>query len=100
MPGPAFVAAIIDVVPVERRSRAFNLQFWAFNLGLAGASLLAGLLAEWSYAGLFLIDAAATLVTGLLIAWKVPETLSPSAEPAGRGLRPVLVDRVFWSSWV
>ena len=99
MPGPAFVAAIIDVVPVERRSRAFNLQFWAFNLGLAGASLLAGLLAEWSYLGLFLIDAAATLLTGLLIAWKVPETLTRSpasaAAPGPGGLRTVLADRIF-----
>jgi MFS family permease len=98
MPGPAFVAAIIDVVPAERRSRAFNLQFWAFNLGMAGASLLAGLLAEWSYAGLFLLDAVATLVTGLLIAWKVPETLNRSAARAPqtrRGLRIVLTDRIF-----
>ncbi|WP_438862127.1 MFS transporter [Paractinoplanes aksuensis] len=75
MAAPAFVAAIIDVTPAEKRSRAFNLQFWALNLGLAGASLLAGLLAQWSYQGLFLIDAACTLATGLLIARKVPETL-------------------------
>ncbi|MEU8607943.1 MFS transporter [Actinoplanes sp. NPDC048791] len=98
MPGPAFVAAIIDVVPAERRSRAFNLQFWAFNLGMAGASLLAGLLAEWSYLGLFLIDAASTLLTGVLIAWKVPETLSrrPStAATTGAGMRTVLADRIF-----
>ena len=95
MPGPAFVAAIVDVVPVERRSRAFNLQFWAFNLGMAGASLVAGLLAEWSYTGLFLIDAGSTLVTGLLIAWKVPETLRRSEARTERGLRPVLVDRIF-----
>ena len=74
MPGPAFVAAIIDVVPAENRSRAFNLQFWAFNLGMAGASLLAGVLAEWSYLGLFLIDAASTGLTCVLIAWKVPVT--------------------------
>ncbi|AGZ46315.1 MFS transporter [Actinoplanes friuliensis] len=99
MSGPAFVAAIIDVVPAERRSRAFNLQFWAFNLGMAGASLLAGLLAEWSYLGLFLLDAASTVLTGVLIAWKVPETLS--RRPAevvpdrGRGMRTVLADRVF-----
>ena len=99
MPSPAFVAAIIDVVPVERRSRAFNLQFWAFNLGLAGASLLAGLLAEWSYLGLFLIDAAATVLTGVLIAVKVPETLSRrpavAVPGAGRGMRTVLADRIF-----
>jgi MFS family permease len=96
MPGPAFVAAIIDVVPAERRSRAFNLQFWAFNLGLAGASLLAGLLAEWSYLGLFLIDAASTVLTGVLIAWKVPETLTRRRTTAATpGLGTVLADRIF-----
>ena len=99
MPSPAFVAAIIDVVPAERRSRAFNLQYWAFNLGMAGASLLAGMLAEWSYLGLFLIDAAATVLTGVLIAWKVPETLSRrptvAGPDAGRGMRAVLADRIF-----
>lgn len=95
-PSPAFVAAIIDVVPADRRSRAFNLQFWAFNLGTAGASLLAGLLASWSYAGLFLIDAATTLVTVTLIAWKVPETLTRPAVHVGlRGLRTVLGDHIF-----
>lgn len=100
MPSPAFVAAIIDVVPADRRSRAFNLQFWAFNLGMAGASLLAGLLAEWSYLGLFLIDAGSTLATGLLIAWKVPETRNATRVAGQRsagtpGLRTVLADRIF-----
>uniref|UniRef100_UPI003F6918D2 MFS transporter n=1 Tax=Paractinoplanes polyasparticus TaxID=2856853 RepID=UPI003F6918D2 len=118
MAAPAFVAAIIDVTPADKRSRAFNLQFWALNLGLAGASLLAGLLAQWSYQALFLIDAACTLATGVLIAWKVPETLRtlppPSLSPSlsllpspspvsssapklrGRGgLGTVLTDRIF-----
>ncbi|MFV2113281.1 MFS transporter [Micromonospora sp. LOL_025] len=75
MPSPAFVAAIVDVVPKRRRSRAFNLQFWAFNLGMAVASLLAGLLAEASFVALFLVDAAATVLAAAVIAWKVPETL-------------------------
>ncbi|TWG25953.1 putative MFS family arabinose efflux permease [Actinoplanes teichomyceticus] len=97
MPGPAFVAAITDTVPAGHRLRAFNLQFWAFNLGTAGASLLAGLLARWSYLGLFLIDAASTLVTALLIAWKVPETLGGAGRsgPATGGMRTVLADRIF-----
>ncbi|MFI6075176.1 MDR family MFS transporter [Actinoplanes sp. NPDC051343] len=97
-PSPAFVAAIIDVVPAGRRSRAFNLQFWAFNLGTAGASLLAGVLASWSYVGLFLIDAATTLTTVLVIAWKVPETLKRGVVhvgATGRGLRTVFNDRIF-----
>nr|WP_230415045.1 MFS transporter [Micromonospora tarapacensis] len=106
MPSPAFVAAIVDVVPEQRRSRAFNLQFWAFNLGMAVASLLAGLLAEASYVALFLVDAIATLATAGLIAWKVPETLArrPPAAPApdtrvsrsrGPGLQTALRDRHF-----
>jgi MFS family permease len=95
-PSPAFVAAIIDVVPAERRSRAFNLQFWAFNLGTAAASLLAGLLAQWSYLGLFLIDASCTLVAAFLIFWKVPETLSrPAAHTRQAGLSTPLTDRIF-----
>ncbi|MEH1011983.1 MFS transporter [Micromonospora sp. CPCC 206060] len=105
MPSPAYVAAIIDVVPPERRSRAFNLQFWAFNLGMAVASLLAGILAEASYLALFLVDAGAALTTAALIAWKVPETLGRSrrAQATGGvrsgggegGLRTALTDRTF-----
>ncbi|MEU5725788.1 MFS transporter [Micromonospora sp. NPDC047738] len=103
MPGPAFVAAIVDVVPEERRSRAFNLQFWAFNLGMAVASLLAGVLAEASYLALFLVDAAATLAAAAVVALKVPETLARRAAApqvvAGRSRRPglhtALTDRTF-----
>ncbi|MET8092277.1 MFS transporter [Micromonospora sp. NPDC005220] len=111
MPSPAFVAAIVDVVPAERRSRAFNLQFWAFNLGMAVASLLAGVLAEASFTALFLVDAAATLTAALVIGWKVPETLrlarptvalppatraAPKSARARRpGLHTALTDRTF-----
>ncbi|PWR07938.1 MFS transporter, partial [Micromonospora sicca] len=91
MPSPAFVAAIVDVVPEARRSRAFNLQFWAFNLGMAVASLLAGVLAEASFVALFLVDAGTTLAAAAIIAWKVPETLArarrrgAAADTAGPG---------------
>ncbi|HEX5541839.1 MAG TPA: MFS transporter [Micromonospora sp.] len=99
MSAPAFVAAIVDTVPQELRSRAFNLQFWASNLGMAAASLLAGLLAEASYLALFLVDAGCTLVTVALIAWKVPETLVRvrAARSAGprTGLHTALTDRTF-----
>ncbi|MEU8114443.1 MFS transporter [Micromonospora sp. NPDC048947] len=111
MPSPAFVAAIVDVVPAERRSRAFNLQFWAFNLGMAVASLLAGVLAEASFTALFLVDAGATLTAAVVIAWKVPETLRLTRPAAGPppvtvaapksirarrpGLHTALTDRTF-----
>jgi MFS family permease len=103
MPGPAFVAAIVDVVPADRRSRAFNLEFWALNLGMAVASLLAGLVAEASFTALFLVDAGATLTAAAVIGWKVPETLRravPAGHPAAvrprrPGLLTVLSDRIF-----
>jgi hypothetical protein len=41
-----------------------TLQFWTFNLG---ASLPAGALATRSYTALFLIDAACTLTTALVL---------------------------------
>ncbi|GIF64953.1 MFS transporter [Asanoa ishikariensis] len=96
MPMPAFVAAIVDVVPAERRSRAFNLQFWSFNLGMAAAGLLAGLLAQASYLALFLADAGATAVTAVVIAWKVPETFRRHAATRHNGgLLTALTDRTY-----
>jgi MFS family permease len=104
-PGPAFVAAMTDVVPEADRPRAFNLHFWAFNSGLAVASLLAGLLAQQSFTVLFLVDASATLVTAVLLTLRVPETVphrartrpvgAPVAAPAKAGIRVALADRIF-----
>jgi MFS family permease len=98
MPGPAFVAAIVDLVPDPDRTRAFNLQFWAFNLGTAAASLVAGLVAEVSFGLLFTIDATTTLLTALLILFRVPETLTalPQTLPhKASGTRAALTDLIF-----
>jgi len=97
MTGPASVAAIVDVVPEADRTRAFNLQFWAFNLGTAAASLIAGLVAEVSFTLLFVIDGSATLVAALLVLAKVPESLPAGhvEAPAGHGIRTALTDRIF-----
>lgn len=75
MSGPATVAAIIDVVPEEGRARAFNLQFWAFNLGMAVAAALAGVIASVDFFLLFALDAAMTAATALIVRFAVPETL-------------------------
>ncbi|MEU8077306.1 MFS transporter [Catellatospora citrea] len=101
LPGPATVAAIVDVLPEADRSRAFNLQFWAFNMGSAIAAALAGVIAEFSFLALFLIDAGMTAVTAVLVWRLVPETLqrrrpaAASAPGARGGLPVVLRDRVF-----
>ena len=104
---PAFGAMLIDVVPGRDRLRAFTLNYWAINLGFACAAILAGLAAEVSYLLLFVVDAATTVVTALVIFTRVGETrqrtVPPAAAAAGSsgpgagGLRTALSDRVFLS---
>jgi MFS family permease len=71
---PAQQATVADVVPAEERTRAYGYLYWAVNLGFAGAAMIAGFLADVSYTWLFIGDAATTLLCGLVIYWKVPET--------------------------
>ncbi len=96
MPGPATVAAIVDVTPEADRARAFNLQFWAFNLGTSFAAAIAGVVAEFSFFALFAMDAAVTALTALLIWRLVPETLPTRATATPQtSLAKVFADKVF-----
>ncbi|MBO4208070.1 MDR family MFS transporter [Micromonospora echinofusca] len=99
---PAFGAMVIDVVPARDRLRAFSLNYWAINLGFACAALLAGLAAEAGYLLLFVVDAATTLVTAVVVFVKVGETRTavvahPTTATGTRpgGLGTALRDRVF-----
>jgi MFS family permease len=93
---PAAYAAAADLVPVESRTRAYALLYWASNLGFAGASVLAGMLARIDMGLLFVVDAASTLVFGGLVLLGVPETRPTEV---AQGPRPALLapyrDRVF-----
>ncbi|PZG01001.1 MDR family MFS transporter [Micromonospora deserti] len=97
---PAFGAMMVDVVPEKDRLRAFSLNYWAINLGFACAAVLAGLAAEAGYLLLFVVDAATTVVTALIIFAKVRETRTvpagprPDDAPVG-ALRVILTDRVY-----
>lgn len=98
MPGPAVVAAIVDVLPEQDRSRAFNLQFWAFNMGGAIAAALAGVIAEFSFFALFAVDAAMTGLTAILVWRLVPETRPAHVTSRAKrapGLRVAFTDRIF-----
>lgn len=98
---PAFGAMMIDVVPEKDRLRAFSLNYWAINLGFACAAVLAGFAAQAGYLLLFVVDAATTLVTALVIFTRVKETRSAVTGPAVKdtapagALRTILTDRVF-----
>ncbi|MBW5480323.1 MDR family MFS transporter [Streptomyces bambusae] len=89
---PAMQASLTDLVRPEDRQRAFALNYWALNAGGAIAAVLAGLMVRHGYALVFLADAAATLLCGILVLAKVPETRPAPAErptaPASPGSAP------------
>ena len=76
---PAVWTAVVDLVPPVDRPRAYNLLFWAINLGFAAASILAGLLAANGFWLLFIGDAATSFVMALVVLFFVPETRPAAA---------------------
>ncbi|MEC4015645.1 MDR family MFS transporter [Streptomyces sp. H27-D2] len=79
---PAVQAMMADIVAPEDRVRAFSLNFWAINLGVAVSSTVAGLIAAHGYLILFLGEAALTLACAVVVYVKLPES-RPAREPAG-----------------
>jgi MFS family permease len=71
---PAVSAAISDLVPADKRTRAFGYLYWAINLGAALAPIAAGLMANYNYFLLFLGDALTTFIFGLVVLFRIPET--------------------------
>jgi MFS family permease len=74
---PASSAVIADVVGRDDRVRAYNLRYWAINLGAAIGFALAGFLAERNYLYLFIWDAITTAAFGLIVLFFIPETAPP-----------------------
>jgi MFS family permease len=74
---PAMSAAIADVVPIEHRTRAWGLAYWAMNLGWTFGLALGGLIAAQSFTALFVADAATSLAFAAIVARRVPETRPP-----------------------
>jgi MFS family permease len=96
---PAAQAVVADVVAPADRARAFGLNYWAVNLGFAVSLVLGGMIADRSFGGLFLADAATTLLFAAIVFRRVPETRPPEAaaaarEPALAGLAVVASDGV------
>ncbi len=89
---PAVQAFVADVVPAEQRVRAYGLLYWAINMGFAIAPIAAGLVAEWSYTALFIIDGGTMAIYGLIVVARLPETRPVRA--AGEGAAPVGLLRI------
>ena len=81
---PAVSAAVIDLVPADKQTRAFGYIYWAINFGAALAPIAAGLLANVDYFLLFLGDALTTAIFGVIVLKRVPETQARELAAAAR----------------
>jgi len=76
---PAVSASVTDLVPATARTRAFGYIYWAINWGAALGPILAGFMAHYNYFLLFVGDALTTLIYGLIVLRRVPETQPAAA---------------------
>jgi MFS family permease len=81
---PAVNAAVTDLVAPADRTRGFAYMYWAINVGAGVAPVIAGLMAHLDYFLLFAGDALTTLVYGLLVLWRFPESQTSTVGHAAR----------------
>ena len=82
---PASAALVQDIVPPEKRVMAYSVQRFAINLAWSLGPAVAGFLAEYSFFWLFVVDAATSVVFGI-IAWLfLPRGRRTAREHAGWG---------------
>jgi MFS family permease len=94
---PAVQATVADLLKPGERVRAYGLLFWAINLGFSVSTVSAGVLASVGYGLLFWLNAATSVIAGLVIWVMVPESRPVLDEGvARRPLLPVVLhDTVF-----
>jgi len=91
---PAINATVADILPAAEVQRGYGLLYWANNLGIGISALVGGMLASKSWLGLFLADAATTLLFAAIVFRRVPESRpQASAGAAPRGWSALLADR-------
>ncbi|NUT22461.1 MAG: MFS transporter [Hamadaea sp.] len=91
---PAANALVAGSVQGERRTRAFSLMHWVFNIGTAGAATMAGFLAAHGYALLFAIDAVTCLVFAVIAATLLPRVAAARRTSERGGYGVLLADRL------
>jgi len=93
----AVSATVADLLQPAERVRAYGLLFWAINLGFSISTVSAGVLASIGYGLLFWLNAATSVIAGIVIWTMVPESRPQLDEGAKRRplLPVVLRDRIF-----
>jgi len=79
---PAMAAVLVDAVATkQQRLAAFGVFRFAQNIGAALGGVLGGLVASISYVGLFLGEAAALLLFGMIVAVLLRDAPQPRSDP-------------------
>jgi MFS family permease len=90
-------ALIADLVPPESRVAAMGVLRFFLNAGFAAGPAAAGILADRSFLLLFSLDAATSLIFGVIAMALLPAGAprSEHRERRGEGTRTILADRAF-----
>ncbi|UYP47169.1 Multidrug resistance protein MdtH [Candidatus Lokiarchaeum ossiferum] len=102
---PARQAMVPDLLLPEQHSQAYAILRVAVNISATVGPILGGFIALHSYMALFIIDAASSIITAIIVAFIIPETKRPVSIEAEsqsfsetlKGYFTVMKDRVFMS---
>jgi MFS family permease len=91
---PAARAFIACIVVADQRARAFSLNHWAINLGIAVSGTVASVLVEHGYWLLFAVDATTCVIFAVIIAVGVrrDQPLAKAVEERKSVYRSALAD--------
>jgi len=95
---PASLAAITHVVSPEQRKPAYALNRLAINLGMSIGPALGGFLAAVSFRAMFAVDAATTIIAGVVLSlakWRSPTrgiATNADSEDRRADARSILLD--------
>jgi len=103
--GPAAQAMVADLLPEEKVAEGYGMQRVSANLAVAIGPAIGGLLATQSFLWLFIIDAATSLITAVIVYFLIPETKPEASEDHPEqsitqsfgGYKRVFQDRIFIS---
>jgi DHA1 family multidrug resistance protein B-like MFS transporter len=91
---PVHDTVIIDVTAPEQRKAAFTINYWSFNIAMAGGALLCGFLYRDHFVDLLIGAAAcgavATLITYRFLGETAPQASGSDAAGDRAGIRSIL----------
>ena len=92
---PAVSSAVAGLTHGAQRTRAYNLLYWAINVGASVAPVLGGYLAGASFRLVFYLDAAAMLLYAALLRWRFPN-VRPGRSASTESQRWLPRDALLW----